>query len=53
MLLERVAPVMIDSQAIMALMKIIDDSIRGLGEIGDDILNASEKGLTLLLVSDL
>ena len=52
MLLERVAPVMIDNQAIVALMKIIDDSIRGLNEIGDDVMNASEKGLKLLLVSE-
>ncbi|KAK2159284.1 hypothetical protein LSH36_155g04017 [Paralvinella palmiformis] len=50
MLLERVAPVMIDNQAVVSLMKIIDDSICGLNEIGDDVMNASEKGLKLLLL---
>ena len=50
MILERVAPVMIDSTAIKALMKFIDDAVCGLGEICDDVPDAIEKGMKLLLV---
>ena len=50
-LLERVAPVQIDVLAIKALMKYIDDAVRGLGEICDEIKNAQEIGMKVLVVS--
>lgn len=49
-LLERVAPVMVDSSAISVLVKHIDDAVKGQGTISDGILKAGEKGAHLLLV---
>ena len=49
-LLERVAPVMIDSTAIKALLRLLDDAINGLGEHVDDIPNNVESGMKLLHV---
>ena len=51
MILERVAPVMIDCNAVKALMKFIEDAVNGLGEICDEVPDAIEKGMKLLLVS--
>ncbi|KAH3839436.1 hypothetical protein DPMN_112867, partial [Dreissena polymorpha] len=48
-LLERVAPVMVDAQAIAHLVKHVEDAIRGHGTIADEIDNPGEKGATLLL----
>ena len=49
-LLERVAPVMVDSSAITVLVKHVDDAVKGQGTIADDISKAGEKGAQLLLV---
>ncbi len=49
-LLGRIAPVMIDSIAIKALMKFIDDAVNGIGEMVEDIEEPVEKGMKLLLV---
>lgn len=49
-LLERVAPVMIDVLAVKALMTFVADSVTGIGESVEDIPNATEKGMKLLLV---
>ena len=53
MLMERVAPVMIDTTAINALMRYIDDAVSGIGELCDDIPKPIESGMKLLLVSNL
>ena len=50
-LLERIAPVMIDSEAIDQLVKHVDESVRGLGLITDGIDSPGEKGVRLLMVS--
>ena len=50
MLLERVAPAMIDRTAIEALITMVDDAVRGLGEICDEIPDAVNNGMKLLLV---
>lgn len=50
-LLERIAPVMIDYDSILQILRYVDDSVRGLGEIDDEIgIKGSERGLQLLLV---
>ncbi|XP_029643842.1 sister chromatid cohesion protein PDS5 homolog B isoform X1 [Octopus sinensis] len=48
-LLERIAPVMIDADAISALVKYNCDVISGLIYVDDGVLAAGEKGLKLLL----
>ena len=50
-LLERTAPVMIDAQSLSVLVEHIDDAVKGQGTIADGIVNAGEKGVQLLLVS--
>ena len=50
MLLERIAPVMIDAVAIKSLLKLVDDAVNGIGEITEEIPSAIEKGTKLLLV---
>jgi hypothetical protein len=50
-LLERVAPVMIDKEAIDSLVNFMDDAINGLNEISDEIPDVVEKGTKLLYVS--
>ena len=52
-LMERVAPVMIDSNAIVALMKFIEEAVDGVGEVIEDIPKPIESGMKLLLVSTL
>ena len=49
-LLERIAPVMIDSVAIQELVAFVSDAVKGTGEICDEIPNATENGMKLLLV---
>ena len=49
-LLERVAPVMIDMDAMDALVAYLDDAVNGLQEINDDIPDVVEKGMGLLAV---
>ncbi|XP_014675735.1 PREDICTED: sister chromatid cohesion protein PDS5 homolog B-like [Priapulus caudatus] len=50
-LLERIAPVMIDYDSVLQLLRYVDDSVRGLGEIDDEIgIKGSERGLQLLLM---
>lgn len=51
-LLERVAPVMLDAQAVTVLVKHIEDAVKGHGTIADDIYRAGEKGVQLLLVGE-
>lgn len=48
-LLERVAPVMVDAQAISVLVKHVDDAVKGHGTIADGIIAPGEKGAQLLL----
>ncbi|XP_060604086.1 LOW QUALITY PROTEIN: sister chromatid cohesion protein PDS5 homolog B-like, partial [Ruditapes philippinarum] len=48
-LLERVAPVMVDSSAISVLVKHVDDAVTGQGTIADHMSKAGEKGAQLLL----
>lgn len=50
MLLERVAPLMIDGTAIQALVTFVDEAVRGLGEICDEVPDAIQNGMKLLLV---
>lgn len=50
-LLERIAPVMIDADAISALVKYNCDVISGLIIVDDGVLTAGAKGLKLLLVN--
>lgn len=50
-LLERVAPVMIDSSAVLHLVKLVDELITGRGPLADLVDNAPSKGIKLLLVS--
>ena len=49
-LLERIAPVMIDSVAIQELVSFVSDAVKGTGAICDEIPNATENGMKLLLV---
>ena len=49
-LLERIAPVMIDSVAIQELVSFVSDAVKGTGQICDEIPNATENGMKLLLV---
>lgn len=49
-LLERIAPVMIDSNAITSLVKLVDDTVRGFGELTEGLHKAAEKGMLLLQV---
>lgn len=49
-LLERVAPVMIDQEAIEAIVFYLDDAINGLNLIGDEVPDVLEKGMKLLFV---
>ena len=49
-LLERVAPVMIDLDAMTALVTLLDDAVNGLREINDDIPDVVSKGMKLLSV---
>ena len=56
LLLERVAPVMIDGAAVIALVKYMDEAVRAklfdeAFELADDLPNAIECGMKLLLVS--
>ncbi|XP_052794341.1 sister chromatid cohesion protein PDS5 homolog A-like isoform X2 [Mya arenaria] len=48
-LLERVAPVMVDAQAMTCLVKHVEDAVKGQGTIADDIFEAGQKGVQLLL----
>ncbi|KAK3099941.1 hypothetical protein FSP39_012194 [Pinctada imbricata] len=48
-LLERIAPVMIDAEAIDMLVKHVDESVRGLGIMTEGIDSAAEKGVRLLM----
>ncbi|XP_025084821.1 sister chromatid cohesion protein PDS5 homolog A-like [Pomacea canaliculata] len=48
-LLERVAPVMIDSSAVLHLVKLVDELITGRGPLADLVDNAPSKGIKLLL----
>ncbi|XP_069130479.1 sister chromatid cohesion protein PDS5 homolog A-like [Argopecten irradians] len=48
LLLERVAPVMIDASSINMLVKHVDETVRGLGIITEGIEDAAEKGVRLL-----
>ena len=50
LLLERVAPVMIDKAAIQVLMDYIEDGVRGVGEITEEVPHATENGMKLLKV---
>ena len=50
-LLERVAPVMVDNQAVAMLIRHVEDAVKGLGTIADGIDQPGEKGVQLLLVS--
>ena len=50
LLLERVAPLMIDSMAIMALVKFVDEAVGGMGDICDEMADAVTCGMKLLLV---
>ena len=50
MLMERVAPVMIDATAIVALLKFIEEAVDGVGEICEEIPKPIESGMKLLLV---
>ena len=50
-LLERVAPVMIDDQAITDLVALVRELIVGSGPIAEMVENSSGKGIQLLLVS--
>ena len=49
-LLERIAPVMIDSIAIQDLVNFVSQAVKGSGDICDDIPEATENGMKLLLV---
>ena len=49
-LLERIAPVMIDSIAVQELVTFVSNAIKGTDEICDEIPEATEKGMKLLLV---
>ncbi|KAL4230738.1 Sister chromatid cohesion protein PDS5 A [Mactra antiquata] len=48
-LLERVAPVMVDSNAMSMLVKHVEDAVKGQGTIADGIIDPGEKGAQLLL----
>lgn len=50
--LERCVPVMIDGEAVKALLTYIDDTAQGLGDIGDEVPTPVDSGLKLLQVSD-
>ncbi|KAK7097021.1 sister chromatid cohesion protein PDS5 homolog A-like [Littorina saxatilis] len=52
-LLERIAPVMIDSAAIKELVALVGELLTGLGPLADVVENASEKGVRLLLTLSL
>ncbi|KAK7496569.1 hypothetical protein BaRGS_00012221, partial [Batillaria attramentaria] len=49
-LLERVAPVMIDTAAIQELVKQVKELLSGFGPLADTVDNASEKGIKLLMI---
>ncbi|KAK2179962.1 hypothetical protein NP493_464g01004, partial [Ridgeia piscesae] len=49
-LLERIAPVMIDSIAIQDLVTFVSQAVKGSGDICDDIPEATENGMKLLLL---
>jgi hypothetical protein len=50
-LLERIAPVMIDSQGIKELVGMVGELLTGFGPLADIVENPSEKGIRLLVVS--
>ncbi len=51
-LLERCVPVMIDGEAVKALLSYIDDAAQGVGDISDEVSDATDSGLKLIQVSN-
>ena len=50
-LLERIAPVMIDSAAVKELVSLVGELLTGAMPLADMVENAAEKGIKLLQVS--
>ncbi|XP_064636358.1 sister chromatid cohesion protein PDS5 homolog A-like [Lineus longissimus] len=48
MLMERIAPVHIDVNAMKILMKLVNDSVSGIADIDDDVHDCGYKGMKLL-----
>jgi hypothetical protein len=49
-LMERIAPIMVDAHTIAILVKLVDDTIRGIDPLMWSVDNAAEKGVRLLQV---